>query len=368
MRRLTEGVEQQTKSLTKERENQVQLKMILLNLIFVPLFASVNSLAATAKKAEPCTPEAELKFLCGMQSPEDLIALPGNRWIVASGMAKKSGLHLINAETKAWERLLAPPGAKMKQPFQACPSQLASDDLEIHGISFRVNGKQGGTLYAVNHGTRESIEVFEVNMGSSKPTITWAGCVPMPKKLAGNSVVATKNGTLYTTVMIEPGFTLQDSFDNRATGAIYKWMPGDSGFKRLPDTEMIGNNAVEISKDEKVLYAGDLRGITTFEISTSLKRLARLDLKDAVADNLHWVNGRLILGGQRTDAGCTPGIPICVSGYVAIELDPISLSPKMLAKGSINKSFAGTSAATIVGDTLWLGSFLENKVAYRTLP
>src|SRR4029450_13522400 len=53
----------------------------------------------TAQSAE-CTPSGGLTFICGIQNPEDLVLVPNTRWLLASGMAPGSGLHLVDTRTK----------------------------------------------------------------------------------------------------------------------------------------------------------------------------------------------------------------------------------------------------------------------------
>lgn len=186
--------------------------------------------AATADQpyTSDCAASGELHYICDLKNPEDIIALPGSQWIVASGMAPKSGLHLINANTKTSERWIAPQAAGPKAPFDQCASQPAADELQAHGISVRDHGNGRATLYVVNHGgkeevtdlsrggERETIEVFDIDMTGRKPAITWAGCVPLPKWRVANSVVSGPDSAIYVTVMLHPENTLGGSMDRRS--------------------------------------------------------------------------------------------------------------------------------------------------------
>ncbi|WP_155893340.1 hypothetical protein [Cystobacter fuscus] len=191
-------------------------------LLLVMLGAIWPGIAAEKPATEECAPSGELKFLCGMENPEDLAVLPGGRYIVASGMTIKSGLHLIDGKTKKWERWIAPVATAPRAPFDQCPSQPSPDELQIHGISLRDRGQGHATLYAVNHGgreevrdlsvggDRETIEVFDIDMTGAQPALSWAGCVPMPEKRVANSVVSAPDGSLFATVMLHPDTSLTD--------------------------------------------------------------------------------------------------------------------------------------------------------------
>ena len=55
------------------------------------------------------------------------------------------------------------------------------------------------TLLVVHHGSRESIEFFEVGAGDGPPTLAWTGCAVAPEGARLNSVVALPGGGFATT-------------------------------------------------------------------------------------------------------------------------------------------------------------------------
>ena len=55
---------------------------------------------------------SQLNYITGIQSPEDLVQIPNTKWIIASGMAPKSGLHLIDSQSKKAQRLIAPKASR----------------------------------------------------------------------------------------------------------------------------------------------------------------------------------------------------------------------------------------------------------------
>src|SRR5262245_58178148 len=185
-------------------------------LIFASLFASSILIGA---QSTGCAPSGGLNFICGLQAAEDFVLVPGTRWLIASGMTAGSGLHLIDTQAKTAKDLFtaqtsAAPRAN-KQKFPDCPGPLDPKQSILHGLSLRPS--QGGayTLYATNHGGRESAEVFEVDARGASPTATWVGCVLTPNKVALNSVAAFSDGTLVGTVLVLPGKTFQDVWAGR---------------------------------------------------------------------------------------------------------------------------------------------------------
>lgn len=360
--------------------NKVQA---LLGGLFVGLLGLTWPGIAANSTEDTCPSSGDLEFLCGIQSPEDLAALPGGRWIIAGGMRLGAGLYLVDGTTKQWERWIAPAGAKARAPFDQCKVQPAPDDLAIHGIA--LHQREGGhaTLYAVNHGgtdagVGERIEVFDIDTTHGKPSLTWAGCLPWSGELAANAVVAASDGTVYATVMNHPGFTIQDWWTGvpKLTGAVYKWTPGSPAFERMAGTDLVGNNGIEVSADGKTIYVNSKSAmtigdgaITSFTTTNPARKLRSVEIKGGIPDNIHWVNGRLIAAGTRTDAcpAAANGMP-CTKGYHVEAVDPETLAVTFLHKAPADPHFSGVSFALPVGETLWVGSFSANKLGYRPMP
>src|SRR5215467_6731226 len=200
-----------------------------------------------------CTPSGGLSFICGVQNPEDLVQVPSTRWVVASGMAPGSGLHLVDTRAKTVRNLYAPGLSTVrtdKTKYGHCPGPLDPKQAVLHGLSLRMAPNGRFTVYATNHGGRESIEVFELDASGPTPTAAWTGCVLMPDKMAANSVASFSDGSLVATVLIMPGKTFEDAFAGRTTGAVFLWTPGTASFRQLPGTQLSANNGIETSPDD----------------------------------------------------------------------------------------------------------------------
>src|SRR3989442_11427309 len=113
--------------------------------------------------AAACAPSGGLSFICGVQAAEDLVLVPGTRWLIASGMAAGSGLHLIDTQAKTARSLFSSNVSTTrpdKTKFAGCPGPLDPKQAVLHGLSLRPAQAGRYTLYATNHGGRESVEVF----------------------------------------------------------------------------------------------------------------------------------------------------------------------------------------------------------------
>src|SRR5215472_19209420 len=61
-----------------------------------PLSAQTAPPAGSAS----CAPANGWNLICGNQNPEDLVPIPGTRWIIASGMKEGSGIKLVDTAAK----------------------------------------------------------------------------------------------------------------------------------------------------------------------------------------------------------------------------------------------------------------------------
>lgn len=348
-------------------------------------FVSSHSLVAQAPN---CSPAAGLSFICGLQNPEDVVPLAGRNLLLASGMSPGAGLALVNMRAKTVVRHYASGGGTARHDrtrFRDCPGPLDPKQAVLHGLAVRPAAETAATagarytIYATNHGGRESVEVFELTFrpGAALPSITWIGCVLLPPKLAANSVAAFSDGTLVATVLILPGKTFEDAFAMRNTGIVLQWTPGAPTFVELKGTELVANNGIETSPDDREFYVASttMRRVYAFardKPGAGPTRFAQL--KDFGPDNVRWTSdNRLITAGLIDDEPACGGRPKneagirCPMGYAVATIDPKTMAVTEIARGPRTPSFTGTAMAAVVGNELWLGSFFADRLAYRTL-
>lgn len=70
------------------------------------LWISGSESAAVASE-EPeaddrCDGSGEYSYICGPASAEDLVLVPGTKWVVASGFGGSMSLYLVDSERKTW--------------------------------------------------------------------------------------------------------------------------------------------------------------------------------------------------------------------------------------------------------------------------
>ena len=338
-----------------------------------------SAVSAQAPPSAPCTPSGGLSFVCGVQNGEDLVVVPNTRWLIASGMAPGSGLRAVDTQAKALRTLYAA-GTVATRPdrttYASCPGPLDPKQMVLHGLSLRPAGGRRYTVYATNHGGRESIEVFEIDASGAAPVAAWVGCVPMPDGMAANSVAAFSDRSLVATVLIMPGKTFEDAFAQRNTGAVFAWAPGEKVFRMLPGTELSANNGIETSPDDQEFYvvSTTTKRIVAYSRAKPGVPLRTAQLKDFGPDNVRWTaDNRLITAGMIDNEAACGGAPKteagirCPRGYVAVTIDPKTMAVTELARGPATPAFTGTAIAMQVGNELWLGSFYADRLAYRAL-
>lgn len=345
------------------------------------LTAAALATPASAQAQSPpetatCDPGAQLRFVCGLPAPEDLVQVPGTRWIVTSGLVDPSaaappysgGLALIDSARRTGRRI-TPLAGRPRAPYTdfATPPNPAS--FSAHGLNLRRQGKRRSLLYVVGHGGREAIEVYEVlDRRHRAPSLTWIGAVRSPEGSFFNSVVDLRDGRLIATDFLHQPASFEDLNANRPTGAVYAWRPGGQ-WRKLPGTELSGPNGVEVSPDERHLFvvvSGDST-VRRYRLGATRRRpdVIRPGFRP---DNLRYApDGRLLLAGPQPDPTAAPEDEAALPSVVKT-LDPRTLALRRLVRIPAEPAFAQLSSALIVGNRLWLGSPGGDRAAYLRLP
>lgn len=324
-------------------------------------------------QAANCDPGAAVRFVCGVRNPEDLVLIPGTDWIVGSQWVMNvgqgpGGLFLIDRKAHTATKLPAPAGVARK-PFSACEGPPVLARLSTHGLHVRSAGRGKAILYAVGHGGREAIEVFDIRIPrSGPPEVTWAGCIMAPTGATMNAVAPLADGRVIATDFYDAPLTLGDAQAGRDTGAVYIWKPGGA-FSKMPGTEMAAPNGLEITPDGKYMFVAEWGKsiIKRFEVAAPERAPWSMQLTFR-ADNVRWApDGRLLMAGPGPASGCAPGAR-CPMIPVVGALDPRTLTLTMVKEGPAERAMGAISTALIVGDELWTGSYGGDRVAYQPAP
>jgi hypothetical protein len=345
-------------------------------------FCAAFGAAAKPPHVSSCTPSDGLHFVCGALKPEDLAHIPGTRWLIASGFSDGAGLKLIDTTAmtlRNWYKGSTAQAPKSSGAFAGCPSPPDPKTFNVQGISLRISHSGIHTLYATNHGGRESIEIFAIDARADVPVLTWNGCALLPEGVAANAVASFSDGSILITELTRAGTTIADFVTGQKTGAVYALSPGASSFTRLAGTELPGNNGLETAPDDSEFYvvAFGWHSVVAFSRADPSQPLRMSTAPGFMPDNIHWDQGRLIAAGMQIDEPACGGMRKIISGiadamrchrgYVVAQLNPQSMAYRIIAYAEPDRVFNGVSGAVLIGNELWLSSYQADRIAHRTL-
>ena len=121
-----------------------------------------------------CDPDGNVKFICGVVSPEDLVAVPRSDWVVASGYTG-GGVHLINSRDYSTTQVFPTTNPRErfdKKAYASCPGPIDPAEKEkfsAHGLAVAQGADRVHTVYLVHHGFRESIEILRSTPAQRRP-------------------------------------------------------------------------------------------------------------------------------------------------------------------------------------------------------
>lgn len=328
--------------------------------------------------------EPTLSFIEMPQGPpEDIIALPGTRWVVTSSMgsaAHPGGLSLVNSRSEEVTALWPVEGdftyAYDATAFPGCGGPPDEANAVTHGINIRQTGRWTFDLYVVYHGGRESIEVFSLDVRGDRPTASWRGCVEAYPGTAGNSVAALPDGGIAMTNpydITQP--ILEQLLSGEHIGDVWTWHR-DSGWTKVPGSDMYFPNGIEVSDDGATLYVAQTSpaAMNVVAIPTAGGEQAVLGQTELDPDNLRWTDsGTLLTTGSMYQgeptlevvAECATGLEaedFCIRGFDIAEIDPATGTSEVVFSTRTPEIVSPTVAAP-VGCDIWVGNLASARIA-----
>ncbi len=314
----------------------------------------------------PCGVHGDAEAICGTRSPEDLEVTPDGKFLIVPQFVNGPGgaglgMQLFNISAKTFSKLTVENAPDKSWGDPACPGPIG-DALRAHGISLAQRKGGAWELYIVNHGGRQSIEMFELKRAAPAWTLAWHGCVVTPKEF--NDVAALPDGSFiatHPTSMREQGDT-SDLFAAKATGWVSRWTAG-KGEQEIPGTRIGYPNGILASKDGRFIYvnAWTAKEVHKYDLKTG-KEVGMVKL-DFMPDNVTWTEKHQILAagvkGARGDCGGSP----CIQGFGVALIDPAKMTAKTefdsQGKGAL---IGGVSVALQVGPSIYIGAFQGDRI------
>jgi hypothetical protein len=219
---------------------------------------------ATMAPIVGCDALGDIQPVCEMQSPEDIAALADGRHLLLSnfgGMKNGTGsLSLFDTHTNKLTSLFPPLSGRIEiggrqwgEP--GCPPP-SPRKFSPHGTHLHQLADGRWRYLVVNHGARESIEMFELRLAGSDSSLTWRGCLLPEADTFMNDVVGLANGDLVFSRMFHSDSDVEmfKSLLGIPTGDLWRWSSTD-GLRILPGTDAAQPNGLEISADERFVFA-----------------------------------------------------------------------------------------------------------------
>lgn len=332
---------------------------------------------------EDCVPTHDARPICIFHNPEDFAQLANTHRLVVSQMGRMDGsaggsLAFFDLERdESWPAY--PIAGREDGPRKdgwgdaSCPGPPGAA-LSPHGLDLGRTADRSRALLVVNHGGRESIEMFELANELEVPELTWRGCVLAPDDSLFNDVAALPDGGFVVTRMLAKGHETRDSLLallRLSTGFVYEWQPG-TGLRRVPGTDGPMPNGVTASRDGETLFVDMYMADEVRKISRKTgERLGTAQV--ASPDNVNWSpDGQLLVASH--DAPLNEILACgdvtrgqCPFHFQIVRLDPETLKGVPLYQNAGPPMGAGTSALRI-GDELVIGTFAGDRLLRVTLP
>jgi hypothetical protein len=311
----------------------------------------------------PCVAAGEVQFICDQRAPEDLVVVPGGRWVVAGAFSGAGGINLIRVSDRTSIRAYPAAGvaetldAKTYKSCPGVPDAATKAKFQTHGLSLREGRNGVHTLYVVLHGGRESVEVFTLDARPQTPTLAWIGCAVAPDPIGLNSVRWLDDGGFIATNFNPRGANFAAMQKGEKNGELWEWHTA-SGWQKVPGSESSGANGIEISPDGRTLYVAAWGSQSFFRLSRGDKEPKRDEIPLGFrVDNIRWAaDGTLLAAGQAIVQGQPPAT-------VIVKIDPKAMkSTEILRQAPVGGFGAGTVAVE-VGKTLWVGSYTGDRLA-----
>jgi hypothetical protein len=322
-------------------------------------------------------------YVWGPINAEDLATVPATNWVITSGMtgatATQGRLYAVDGRDYSCNEIF-PYFASYAPDGERFGSQTPLDPLrfEPHGIDIAVRGDGVPELLVVNHGWRESIEVFEIDLERSRPTLRWVGAAEMPESAVGNDVAAVDGGGFVVSFNrpYQEGTAGAGSGADQGeeTGGVFEWL-SRGGWTAVPGAGINSANGVAVSKDGRWVYIGGWGSRCIKKVSRGGGPVqSQVVNTEILTDNLTWTSdGRLLAAGAFNTT-----VEDFIAGHFSPELrllfpsrvlrvDPDSLAIETVVEYGPEAFGAGTTGLH-VSEEIWVGAARDQGLARFSYP
>ena len=345
-------------------------------LFFTLAFLALAPLSPLAEPILDCVSKDNARPICKFNSPEDMVALPGEQAILVGqygGAPTVPGkLVVFDLESESTHTVFSGGQSIGK----AEPDWGDPDCATPPGKSFNAHGmdivrRDDGRLQllVVQHGSREAIELFEVMGSAADWRVEWRGCVPAPANAWLNSVAGLSNGDFYTTKFSELGYDQSQKITNKITGHVFAWSQADLSFRKVDGTEGAMPNGIVTSPDGRYIYmnATAEHSVRKIEVATG-RELGRATVD--TPDNARWTaDGSILVASMPRDVApqdffdCyTPEARACGIPFEIVSIDPDLMRVKETLYANEGAPMGTGTVGLRIGDELFVGSVQGDRI------
>jgi hypothetical protein len=344
---------------------------------------SLHPASALAATPGDCAPAGAVRFICNAPDNEDWAPIPGTHWVIGSDLApagQQGFLHLYDtrndtvADVQPADIAIRPD----KTHYPDCPGPVDMKIFGPHGLDLTRYGGAHRTLYAVNHGGRESVEVFSVDLSGAKPRFAWTGCVVVPHGFWPDGVASLPDGGMIVTSLWDPTDPQRTEklSNGEPVGALDEWHTG-KGWSVVPGSAgLSGPNGVLVSANGREVYVAVWSGREVARISRGPAPAKVATVPTGfLTDNLRWTpDERMIFVGGQDDS--VKDVIACFESSAANCNVPFKIdimNPRTLKLATVVKSGvygmmgAGTGAIE-VNHHIWVSSFRADRIGIFPSP
>jgi len=325
-----------------------------------------------------CSNEFVMKTVCGFRNPEDILPLPGDRNVLISEMGAfmtdaPGRLSVFDQESELIEPLVMQVAESNRLWGDvACPMPDAAL-FSPHGIDLVTDNSDQLRLLVVNHGGRESVEMFEMTEGAMGWQATWRGCALPPGDPFINDVSGLKDGSFLVTHMWDKHLPFEEVArkltSGEFTGWVWRWSEA-SGFSKLGGSTELMPNGIVLSADEQFAYVNIYMGNKTIKVDLSAEeKVGEFSVRQP--DNITRDEaGALWVASHQHDPlgqNCD-GVEeaACLLPFRVVRADPDTLETSVVIDHS-GEPMGYATVATKIGDRLFMGSAHGDRIAIHPL-
>lgn len=320
-----------------------------------------------------CGVHGDIEVLCGTTAPEDLEITPDGKFLIATqflgqgrGGPVGGGMALFDLGKKTYSKMAGTPEADKTWGDPACPGPIG-EALLSHGSSLAKRRDGAWALYVVNHGGRESIEMYELKQAAGTWAMAWRGCKVGAH--AYNDVAILPDGGFvgsYPSGLVPAGGAAPNPGANPGpTGYVGRWTPG-KGESEVMGTRLRGPNGVSASSDGRYIFVNEFQTRVVHKIDLNDGKEAGSVMLDFLPDNLTWTKqGRLLAAGVKGARGECPegsGRP-CIQGFGIAEIDPAKMQARTVFDSATREPLIeAVSVAFKVDNAVYVGAFRGDRL------